>query len=196
MQEEFKAQTKSQREDLKQVKETLEKATTELAHARKLLLANEIEPSEYRSIKFEYEKRITGLESKLIELSKEGKSIEPFLNKALSTLTSLDKLYEKADNKAKIEMIGSIFEKLVFDGFQYRTARLNEAVQLIYSLGKGFSQNENGQTESIFDLSTSVPGTGFEPARPFEHHHLKVACLPISTPGQKSSSTLHSGQQM
>ncbi len=28
-----------------------------------------------------------------------------------------------------------------------------------------------------------VPGTGFEPARPFEHHHLKVACLPISTPG-------------
>ena len=29
-----------------------------------------------------------------------------------------------------------------------------------------------------------VPGTGFEPARPFEHHHLKVACLPISTPGQ------------
>lgn len=114
MQEEFKAQTNSQREDLKQVKETLEKATTELAHARKLLLANEIEPSEYRSIKFEYEKRITGLESKLIELSKEGKSIEPFLNKALSTLTSLDKLYEKADNKAKIEMIGSIFKKLVF----------------------------------------------------------------------------------
>lgn|GEM_PF-2251313 len=30
-----------------------------------------------------------------------------------------------------------------------------------------------------------VPGTGFEPARPFEHHHLKVACLPISTPGQR-----------
>jgi hypothetical protein len=32
-----------------------------------------------------------------------------------------------------------------------------------------------------------VPGTGFEPARPFEHHHLKVACLPISTPGLKGS---------
>ena len=33
-------------------------------------------------------------------------------------------------------------------------------------------------------LILTVPGTGFEPARPFEHHHLKVACLPISTPGQ------------
>jgi hypothetical protein len=31
---------------------------------------------------------------------------------------------------------------------------------------------------------SSVPRTGFEPARPFGHHHLKVACLPISTPGQ------------
>jgi hypothetical protein len=29
-----------------------------------------------------------------------------------------------------------------------------------------------------------VPETGFEPARRFQHHHLKVACLPISTPGQ------------
>ncbi len=30
-----------------------------------------------------------------------------------------------------------------------------------------------------------VPETGFEPARRFQHHHLKVACLPISTPGLK-----------
>ncbi|MFX5693479.1 hypothetical protein ABTE17_22630, partial [Acinetobacter baumannii] len=41
LQEEFKAQTKAQREDLRQVKEALEKANTELANARKLLLSNE-----------------------------------------------------------------------------------------------------------------------------------------------------------
>ncbi|MFX7844733.1 hypothetical protein ABTK14_21025, partial [Acinetobacter baumannii] len=51
LQEEFKAQTKAQREDLRQVKEALEKANAELTNARKLLLSNEIEPSEYRSIK-------------------------------------------------------------------------------------------------------------------------------------------------
>jgi hypothetical protein len=33
----------------------------------------------------------------------------------------------------------------------------------------------------------AVPRTGFEPARPFGHHHLKVACLPISTPGQNNT---------
>ena len=29
-----------------------------------------------------------------------------------------------------------------------------------------------------------VRGTGIEPARPYEHYHLKVACLPISTPAR------------
>jgi hypothetical protein len=29
----------------------------------------------------------------------------------------------------------------------------------------------------------NVPGTRFELARRFQHHHLKVACLPVSTPG-------------
>ena len=31
-----------------------------------------------------------------------------------------------------------------------------------------------------------VPGTGLEPARDCSHHPLKMACLPISPPGQKS----------
>jgi site-specific DNA recombinase len=137
IQDEFKAKTKAQREDIKQVKQALEKANSELANARKLLLTNEIEPSEYRIIKSDYEKKIFGLESNLIELSKESQNIEPLLNKAVETLSSLDLIYEKSDNKKKREIIGSIFpEKLVFDGLHYRTARLNEVVSLIYSIGK------------------------------------------------------------
>lgn len=185
IQQEFKSKSKGQREDAKQVQEALAKANTELSNARKLLLSGEIEPSDYRTIKMDYEKKIIGLEARLMELSKETNNIEPLLNKAISTLSNLDELYEKGDNKAKREIIGSIYpEKLVFDGFHYRTARLNEAVELIYSLGNGFSENGNGQTESIFDLSTSVPETGFEPAHPFRRHHLKVVRLPISPPGQ------------
>ena len=184
LQEEFKTKSKGQREDAKQVQDALAKANNELLNARKLLLAGEIEPSDYRSIKSDYEKKITGLESKLIELSKQSSNIEPLLNKAISKLSSLDELYEKADNKEKREIIGSIYpEKLVFDGFHYRTARLNEAVELIYKLGNGFSENENGQTESNFDLSTLVPRTRFELAHPFERCHLKAVRLPISPSG-------------
>ena len=123
-----------------------------------------IEPSDYRSIKADYEKEITCLALKLIELSKESNNIEPLLNKAVASLSSLDKLYENASNETKREIIGSVYpEKPTFDGFHYRTARLNKAVELIYSLGKGFSENENGQTEVNFDLSTLVTWIGFEP---------------------------------
>jgi hypothetical protein len=69
-------------------------------------LTNEIEPSEYRVIKSDYEKKITSLESTLIELSKESQNIEPLLDKPVATLSCLDKLYEKADNKIKREIIG------------------------------------------------------------------------------------------
>jgi len=107
---------------------------------------------------------ITGFESKLYELSKESSNIEFLQNKALKTLTNLDELYERADIKGKREIIGSIYpEKLVFDGFNYRTARLNEAVELIYKLGEGFNNDKSGQIESNFDLSTSVNRIGFEP---------------------------------
>ena len=188
LQEEFKTKTKAQREDVKQVKEALEKATNELGNARKLLLANEIEPSDYRSIKSDYEKKITGLESKLIELSRESSNIEPLLNKAVTTLSCLDELYEKADNKAKREIIGSIYpEKLTFDGFHYRTTRLNEAVELIYSMGKGCSEKESGQTESNFDLSSLVPTKGIEPSRPYERQILSLLRLPIPPHGQRAA---------
>ncbi len=130
-----------------------------------------------------------------MELSKQSSNIEPLLNQAISKLSSLDELYEKADNKEKREIIGSIYpEKLTFDGFHYRTSRLNEAVELIYKLGEGFSENENGQTESIFDLSTLVPRTGFEPARPCERCHLKAVRLPISPSGHLRGSRFKSSK--
>jgi hypothetical protein len=48
---------------------------------------------------------------------------------------------------------------------------------------KDFTENENGQAESFFDLSILVPRTGFEPAHPCERCHLKAVRLPISPSG-------------
>ncbi len=54
-------------------------------------------------------------------------------------------------------------EKFTFDGNGYRTSRLNEAVELIYKLGEGFSQNKKGQISNKTDLSLQVGLLGFEP---------------------------------
>jgi site-specific DNA recombinase len=118
-------------------------------------------------LKRENEKKIERLEARLIEISGLSANIEPLLEKAVSNLAHLDELYKEGDVKRKRVIIGSIYpEKLIFDGFQYRTTRLNEAVELIYALDAGFSQKETGQTKEVFDLSCLVPGTGIEPVLP------------------------------
>lgn len=80
------------------------------------------------------------------------------------SLCNLGQFYEERDNKYKREVVGSIFpEKLTFDGKDFRTARMNEAAEVIYSLDEGFSKNKTGQTEANFDLSSLVTRPGFEP---------------------------------
>jgi hypothetical protein len=59
-----------------------------------------------------------------------------------------------------------------------------QAVSLIYSLDKGFNENKNGQTESIFDLSILVPRTGIEPAHHCWRQILSLLRLPISPSGR------------
>src|SRR5450432_138653 len=140
-------------------------ANNELVKARKLLLSGDIEPADYRSIKSETENNINRLESKLIEMSKDQTvQISNHLKQAMEALLKLKILFVNADNKEKRDIVGSIYpEKLTFDGNNYRTARLNEAVALIYSLGAGFSENKNGQTDEKIDLSKFVTRPGFEP---------------------------------
>ena len=51
--------------------------------------------------------------------------------------------YRDLPNAAKRRMIGSIFpEKVIFDGNTFRTAKLNEAVELIFNVGKGLRQKK------------------------------------------------------
>ena len=162
--EEYRQLTKDQRLDIKFIKDALEKVNTALFNARKLLLSGDIEPSEYREIKSEYESKIIQLESKLIAVKADCTNIEPLINKGVDSLSNLHVVYENADNKTKRDIIGSIFpEKLTFDGFHYRTTRLNEAVELIYKLGEGFGENKNGQHQEKIVLSKDVTWIGFEP---------------------------------
>jgi site-specific DNA recombinase len=65
--------------------------------------------------------------------------------------------------EVKRQVIGSMYpENLCFDGEQLRTTRINEAVQLIYTLDKGLPENEKGQNGNLSILSSQVGMTGFE----------------------------------
>ncbi|PZR22337.1 MAG: hypothetical protein DI539_05870 [Flavobacterium psychrophilum] len=57
------------------------------------------------------------------------------MDRAISSLSHLDTHYVNMPTVKKRELIGSIFpEKIVFDGKDYRTPRVNEAARLIYMI--------------------------------------------------------------
>ena len=91
------------------------------------------------------------LEGKLSGCSNTYKNFDGLVEGATDTLCQLDSLYKNGTVAQKREIIGSIFPgKLTFDGFQYRTTRLNDAVRLIYALGERFQQNKKPEKQQRY----------------------------------------------
>jgi site-specific DNA recombinase len=90
--------------------------------------------------------------------------ISAILSTGIDSLINLQNLYKDGNIVKKREIIGSIYpEKLTFNGFSYRIARLNEAVRLIYSLDADFSRQKNRTRSKKIDLSCFVTSSGFKP---------------------------------
>jgi site-specific DNA recombinase len=97
-----------------------------------LLLSGDIDGLDFKTIKSECEKQIAVLEAKIGSMSEEIGDMGPVLDKALKNLAKLDNIWIEATTIKKRQIIGSIFpEKLIFDGENFRTTRVNEAVGLI-----------------------------------------------------------------
>lgn len=160
----YKAKTHAQHNEVQQLKMQLEESNKRLSKARELLLCGDIEAADYRTIKAESEERINRLEAKLTASVTDVTNIEPLWDKAISSISQLDVLYEKGTVTQKRKIIGSMFpEKLTFDGFQHRTTRINEALNLMLLINSKIQSKKNGTNPSFLDLSHQVIPTGLEP---------------------------------
>jgi site-specific DNA recombinase len=169
----YKTQTHAQRNEVQQLKIQLEEANKRLSKVRELLLCGDIDADDYRTIKAESEERINRLEVKLTASLRETTNIEPLWDKAISNISQLDVLYERGTLTQKRKIIGSMFpEKLTFDGFQYRTTRVNEALILMLLIGNKIRDKKNGTNPSFLDLSHKVTQSGIEP----ETYSLEGCC--------------------
>jgi len=66
------------------------------------------------------------------------------MDKEINTLSRLDVHYWNLPVSKKRELIGSIFpEKIVFDGINYRTPKVNEAARLIYMINSDLYSTKN-----------------------------------------------------
>ncbi|MDT0641557.1 recombinase family protein [Zunongwangia sp. F363] len=160
----YKAKTKDRTGTIQQLKVHLQEENNKLSKARELLLCGEIEAVDYRMMKADAEKTINRIEAKLTSTITDTHNIEPLWDKAISNLSQLDSLYESGSTIQKRKIIGSIFpEKLTFDGFKYRTIRVNEAIQYIMLIDRDLNENKNGTNSSFLNLSHKVTPEGFKP---------------------------------
>jgi DNA invertase Pin-like site-specific DNA recombinase len=126
------AQAKDQRGQKKGLLLKIAELNDRVGKGRTLLLSGDIDGLDFKTIKAECEKQVAVLEAKIGSMSEETGDLAPILDKAIDNLAKLDKVWVEATTIRKRKIIGSIFpEKLVFDGENFRTTRVNEAVGLI-----------------------------------------------------------------
>ena len=139
----------------------IEKAKSRIASARRLMLDKEIDASEYREIKEEYEAEIVKMERKIEDMSTLDSDLKEQINFCCDLLQNLPKYYTVSDLTAKQQILGSILEeKLVFENNSYRTLKLKKVVSLLCRRGKDYKRNENKKSSNNLELSNVVPGTG------------------------------------
>jgi site-specific DNA recombinase len=153
----FKAKTRIAHSDIKQLNSRLDEANRRLSKARELLLIGDIDAHDYRVIKGDCEERINRLETQLTASVTYTTNIEPLWDRAISNVSQLDVLYTEGTVTQKRKIISSMFpEKLTFDGFQYRTNRINEAINLMCLIDNEIKRKKKGKCLTNSNLYLQV----------------------------------------
>ena len=164
LKEAFYEKVKNKKGDRNDILSQIEVLNTRLKNAREMVADQKLDPEDFKELKLDCTNKISILESKLSSFSNKENSIEGLLKDAVNNLCNLNTLFENGTVIQQRQIISSIYpEKLIFDGFQYRTPRLNEAVKLIYGLGTGLIEMKNRKDGENLRLSGMVVPTGIEP---------------------------------
>ena len=161
--EAYKANAKISNSDHRKIITRVDELNSMISKARTKLMMEEIDASDYKIFKKDCESEMKSLELQITNFSPKPEQIENLMEQALDRLSRLDILYDQGSTVQKREIISSVFPgKLTFDGSCYRTFRINEAVRLIYIMGKGFSKIKNETTDNFLQMSRKVSSQRLE----------------------------------
>jgi len=153
----YKDRTRNERSRVHDLKAQLDDANSRLSKARDLLLSGNIESDDYRTIKSDIDAKIHRIEAKLTGALSPVLNVEPLLDSAIANISQLDSLYESGTVLQQRKIIGSMFpEKLTFDGLEYRTTRVNEALTTMLLIFSKLSIKKKGTNHQFDDLSQKV----------------------------------------
>ena len=128
-------------------------------------LDGELDVNDYKGLSERIKKEISNLDNRIQILKTPNKTnLEPKLEYTMSLINNIDKYIRDAPVALKIKLLGSMFyEKIEFDGKNYRTKSYNQVLDLIYQQTSELRGEQNEKGESFSTLSNSVPRIGLEP---------------------------------
>ena len=164
------------RERLKEA-EALRKEVQEIEAMRDTLddklCKGTISDENYERISNRYNQRIDELQQKIALLSKGTKEIGEKIDYSFNLLNNLKKIMIEGPVNLKCKLLGSMFfDKIVFDGENYRTKNYNQVLNLIFQETNKLQGHEKRESkdslafgEPAHQTCTKVPRAGVEPAR-------------------------------
>ncbi|MBF4473423.1 recombinase family protein [Flavobacterium sp. HJJ] len=135
-----------------------------IAYIRDLLSKQQIDVLDYSEMNSNYKNETLKLEQKLSNISESSQDVKDLLSKGVLRLLELNQCYKDGGWIGCRELIGSIFpENFTIVKNTFRTARVNEVLELIYMINRALFENKNGIKKDLSSLSRQVAGTGLEP---------------------------------
>jgi hypothetical protein len=118
--------------DQKRMMAQLDQIKHRLSKARELLLREEIEGEDYRTIKTEASERMADIEAKLKASNSFSDSMEMLWDLPISRVSHLDVLFQNGTVIQKRKIVSTMFpDNLIYDGVKLHRTRVSAAISLL-----------------------------------------------------------------
>lgn len=165
----LRSQLSGQAEQIKQVKKKISEKKNQLEGVEERFVLGEISKELYEKYSQKFRDEINNLEQELAGYGIEGSNLENTVKKMLKIAENLSSAWVSAGFETKQSLQRLVFpEGILFDkkNGQVRTISVNSLFAEMSSLARVEEEKENGVSGGKRQISSQVPRTGFEPARP------------------------------
>lgn len=163
----FRRKTGLAQQAKKSIYQEIEKLEERKKRSIRLYIDQKIRDVEYQMIIEEIDALIDVQNNKLADYNSPIQAFDEYFSSGVSLLDNLTERYERAPAEIKRRIISSIFpENIIFEGENYRTPRINEALTIIANKNNGLQVEANIKPLLKDNLSHLVARTGIEPVSP------------------------------
>ncbi|MES2371883.1 MAG: recombinase family protein [Bacteroidota bacterium] len=157
----FKVSDVEREQERKSLETAIDNIKDQIKKLDEKLMSDDLPMDRYNRLSAALEAKQNDLITQHATLGKSGSEYGSYLKYACSLMGDISGYYSRASHSTKQKLIGSIFpEKLVFDGKDYRTGKVNEVFAQIPNISKGYKQK---QSNNNVELSCWAPPSGLEP---------------------------------